>query len=559
MDNTMDYTIEDLLNIDACKNAEFIGHKSELTNKITGITVVESPDISSWIQGGEVIVTSFFPIKGMSPVEMRAWVDLLADKKISALIVKIRTVFSEIPPVILEVCNKRSIPIIKIPEDVPFIEITYPVMGQLFNRQVEKLKYFKEIHSRFTELSLQNVGSEVIIETLDELIGNPVAIYNESFQKIASTNEDIELFYDLDEKAVEEKSYDTKFSMFRRKVIFPKLEERKLEQILVPIKTINQTKINLVISAVNKEMHEFDFIAIENAATALSLELIKQIAISEVEKKFKNDLIDDLVTGKIKSMNTIYDRAAITNIDTNANYAVVIFNLKSTKTTNKKEEHLERHQRIQKYYEILAESIDFYLSGAIIRDRVDEIVVLWKLNSKNIDERLEIRKIKQTVNHIRGKFKVSVKDYAVQVGIGNISKTILDVSQSYNEAQDTLNIGQNANQADFTISFNDLGIYRMLYKFDDLNQLKDFIPTSLQKLLDYRKSNKEALLDTLNVFLQCQQNIAKSAQILYVHYKTVTYRLERIKEITGMNLEDPEEMLSVQVGLRIIDVLERSE
>lgn len=559
MDNTMDYTIEDLLNIDACKNAEFIGHKSELTNKITGITVVESPDISSWIQGGEVIVTSFFPIKGMSPEEMRAWVNLLADKKISALIVKIRTVFSEIPPVILEVCNKRSIPIIKIPEDVPFIEITYPVMGQLFNRQVEKLKYFKEIHSRFTELSLQNVGSEVIIETLDELIGNPVAIYNESFQKIASTNEDIELFYDLDEKAVEEKSYDTKFSMFRRKVIFPKLEERKLEQILVPIKTINQTKINLVISAVNKEMHEFDFIAIENAATALSLELIKQIAISEVEKKFKNDLIDDLVTGKIKSMNTIYDRAAITNIDTNANYAVVIFNLKSTKTTNKKEEHLERHQRIQKYYEILAESIDFYLSGAIIRDRVDEIVVLWKLNSKNIDERLEIRKIKQTVNHIRGKFKVSVKDYAVQVGIGNISKTILDVSQSYNEAQDTLNIGQNANQADFTISFNDLGIYRMLYKFDDLNQLKDFIPTSLQKLLDYRKSNKEALLDTLNVFLQCQQNIAKSAQILYVHYKTVTYRLERIKEITGMNLEDPEEMLSVQVGLRIIDVLERSE
>lgn len=559
MDNTMDYTIEDLLNIDACKDAEFIGHKSELAKKITGITVVESPDISSWIQGGEAIVTSFFPIKGMSPDEMRAWVNLLADKKISALIVKIRTVFPEIPPVILEVCNKRSIPIIKIPEDVPFIEITYPVMGQLFNRQVEKLKYFKEIHSRFTELSLQNVGSEVIIETLDELIGNPVAIYNESFQKIASTNEDIELFYDLDQQAVEEKSYDTKFSMFRRKVIFPKLEERKLEQILVPIKTINQTKINLVVSAINKEMHEFDFIAIENAATALSLELIKQIAISEVEKKFKNDLIDDLVTGKIKAMNTIYDRAAITNIDTKANYAVVIFNLKSTKTTEKKEEHLERHQRIQKYYEILAESIDFYLSGAIIRDRVDEIVVLWKLNLKNIDERLEIRKIKQTVNHIRGKFKVSVKDYAVQVGIGNISKTILDVSQSYNEAQDTLNIGQNANQADFTISFNDLGIYRMLYKFDDLNQLKDFIPTSLQKLLDYRKSNKEALLDTLNVFLQCQQNIAKSAQILYVHYKTVTYRLERIKEITGMNLEDPEEMLSVQVGLRIIDVLERSE
>jgi purine catabolism regulator len=208
---------------------------------------------------------------------------------------------------------------------------------------------------------------------------------------------------------------------------------------------------------------------------------------------------------------------------------------------------------------VLSDSIDFYLNGAIIRDRADEIIVLWKITSKNIDHHLEMRKMKQTIQHIRGKFKAVIKNYAVQSGIGNIVNDILILSQSYKEAQDTLNIGQSANQEDFTISFNDLGIYRMLYKFGDTHQLKGYIPANLQKLLDYRKSNKAALVETLNVFLQCQQNIAKSAQLLYVHYKTVTYRLERIKEITGMDFEDPEEMLSVQVGLRIIDVIERSE
>src|SRR5699024_5655160 len=149
--------------------------------------------------------------------------------------------------------------------------------------------------------------------------------------------------------------------------------------------------------------------------------------------------------------------------------------------------------------------------------RADEIIVLWKVTAKNIDHNLEIRKMKQTIGHIRGKFKAAIKHYAVQAGIGNISQNIFVLSQSYNEAQDTLNIGQSANQEDFTISFNDLGIYRMLYKFGDAHQLKDFIPASLQKLLDYRKSNKAALLETLNVFLQCQQNIAKSSQLLNVH------------------------------------------
>ncbi|MGP4105881.1 PucR family transcriptional regulator [Virgibacillus sp. L01] len=555
----MDYTIKDLLKVDACKDAVFIGDREDLANKISGITVIDSPDISSWIKGGELILTSFYPIKGLSEKEKGTWMNELADKEISALIVKVPKVFNEIPDIVLEVCKKRSIPIIKIPKDIAFIEITYPVMGQLFNQQAEKLKYFKEIHSRFTELSLQNVGSDKIIKTLEELIGNPVTIYNESFQKIASTNDDVELFYDLDKEEIEEKNMDTKFPFYRRKVIFPKLQERECEQILVPIRTVNHTKIYLIVSAVNKEVLEYDFITIENAATALSLELVKQIAVSEVEKKFKNDLIDDLISGKIKSMNTIYDRATTTKFDTEAKYAVVIFNLKSIKPAKHKEKDLDNHQKMQKHYALLANSIDFYLNGAIIRDRVDEIIVLWKVNEKKEDHNAEINKIKETSKHILGKFKSNVKGYAVQIGIGNISNSILNLAQSYKEAQDTLNIGQASNQEDFIITFNDLGIYRMLYKFNDLNQLKGFIPSSLQKLLEYGKTNKDTLLETLNVFLQCKQNIAKSAQLLYVHYKTVTYRLERIKEITGMNLDDPEEMLSVQVGLRIIDVIERNE
>lgn len=555
----MDFKIDDLLELDVFKDAEYIGDKFGLNHKVTGITVIDSPDISSWIKGGEVILTSFYPVKGMGEEELRVWMSDLASKKVSALIVKLRRAISEIPNAILEVCEKNSIPIIKIPKDIPFIEITYPVMGQLFNREAEKLKYFKAIHSRFTELSLQNVSSDIIIETLDELIGNPVTIYNESFQKISGTNSDVELFYEIDKTEEIEENYDTKFLFYRRTVIFPKLYERECEQILVPIRTINQTQINLVVHAVNKDIHEYDYIAIENAATALSLELVKQIAISEVEKKFKNDLIDDLVSGKIKSPDSIYDRATITKFDTDGKYAAVIFNLKPLEEQRLPNKNIDRHQRLQKHYELLENTIDFYLTDAIIRDRVDEILVLWKVSSKIDNEKIEINKIKQTVKHIRDKFQASIKEYAVQVGIGNIAREITDLSKSYNEARDTLTIGQSSNRKDFTISFNDLGIYRLLYKFDDVNQLKDFIPASLQKLLEYRKSNKDALLETLNVFLQCQQNIARSAQLLFVHYKTVTYRLERIKEITGMDLEDPEEMLSVQVGLRIIEVIDRQE
>ena len=60
---------------------------------------------------------------------------------------------------------------------------------KIFNQDVEKLEYFREIHHRFTELSIRNVSDEVIIEALESLIGNPVTIYNELFKVIATTDQ----------------------------------------------------------------------------------------------------------------------------------------------------------------------------------------------------------------------------------------------------------------------------------------------------------------------------------------------------------------------------------
>lgn len=551
----MDYTVGDLLKMSVFRKAEYIGRKEELGNAITGITVVDSPDISSWIKGGEIILTSFFPIRGMSADEMRQWMNELADQKISVLIVKIRSAFKEIPKSIMEVCEERAIPIINIPHDVAFTDVTYPVMGQLINNQVEALKYFKEIHNRFTELSLRNVDRVTVIETLKELIGNPVTLYNEFFQKIATTDQGVELFYDMDQQMEEERDYDTRFPIYKRRVFFPMLQDMQAKQIIVPIKSIKQTEMNLVISTVNREVSDHDYIAIENAATALSLDMVKQIAISEVEKKFKNDLIDDLLQGKIKTMDTVYHRAGISHIDLEGKYAVVIFSLHP----RDKQERYD-HQEIQKDYEVLIDNIQFYLNDAIIRERADEVIVLWKVNQKLGNEKQRITQIKKTIEHIKGKFHEIIPGYYAQVGIGNVSPSIMELAQSYKEAQDTLYIGQTYQKnKEFTLTFNDLGIYRLLYQFDDVGELKKFIPASLLKLLDYGKANKADLLDTLAVYLQHQQNITKAAEELFVHYKTVTYRLDRIKEITGMNFGDADEMLSVQVGLRIVDVIRRQE
>ena len=59
------------------------------------------------------------------------------------------------------------------------------------------------------------------------------------------------------------------------------------------------------------------------------------------------------------------------------------------------------------------------------------------------------------------------------------------------------------------------------------------------------------MLKTLDIYFQCQGNITKAAQQLYIHRNTMIYRLERIRSLLKhRSLDKPEEMLSLQLGIR---------
>lgn len=72
----------------------------------------------------------------------------------------------------------------------------------------------------------------------------------------------------------------------------------------------------------------------------------------------------------------------------------------------------------------------------------------------------------------------------------------------------------------------------------------------------------ELLLTGLYAFKSCSieefhnQNLSKTAQELYVHYKTAAYRIEKIAKITGMDFDNANEMLAVRIGLVVCKMIE---
>ncbi|MDG0813231.1 helix-turn-helix domain-containing protein [Cohnella rhizosphaerae] len=59
------------------------------------------------------------------------------------------------------------------------------------------------------------------------------------------------------------------------------------------------------------------------------------------------------------------------------------------------------------------------------------------------------------------------------------------------------------------------------------------------------------LAETLEMFFKCNGNIKLTSEKLYAHYNTIVYRLDKIQNILGVSLDDPEDRLQLQLSLKL--------
>lgn len=543
-----------MLKLPSMKDSIVLSGEQSLHKVVKGSTIMEAPDITDWLKGGELILTSLYPIRFFNETEQKQFIAKLAEKEISALVIKNHRFVSEIPPAIISEGEKYNLPIIQIPKELPYVDIMYPVMEEFLDIQVKKLQYYKEIHDQFTALSLADESAEKIIETLEELIGNPVALFDRNFFCIASTLPSLSKFEIVEKYDHYDKKEEMKFPHYRQIVKYPEQDNQSGHQIVVPIETINHIEIYLIIGEMNNPLEELNFIAVENAAISLSLEFVKKFAVAEVDKRFKNDLLERLIEGKLPS-NILYQDANIIGWNIKGSFAVVLFKLSKNDELDSSKQ-VKRGKSNGNEETLLHEAIYKYLPNAIIGSKSGFKVVLWKAGT---EDQKWLDKIKEKVYNIKQLVTKQNSEIIIQVGIGTLSERINNISESYKKAQDALEFGEILNGKESITAFSELGVFRMLCQFSNPEDLKTFIPSSLQTLLKHQQVSKTDLLLTLKVFLQCNQNATKASQLLFIHHKTAVYRIEKIREITGMNFENAEEMLLVQIGLKITELLERDK
>lgn len=552
----MAYTVRKLLESEQFPKMKLLCGEKGLDLEVKGIRIIEIEDMERYLTGGEILITSFQVYLSCNDREVEQHFEDLVKNDISGFIVKKRKEYDPTGrrlSLLEKHCKKYEIPLVEISEDSYYWGIIRYVIMQVFDKATARLKYFKITHDNFNAFILNNNGScntaSNIIKFLSVMIENPVVLYYGNLNCMVSTNSDNSKLILSDEIQPYKPNIITKFQ-------YMKQMKGSCVQYVVKFAILSEVEIYITITEENRELTELDYMAIENAIINLQYGFLSEFAQDEVKKKYQRDIVHNILNGLLSSKE-MTEAAAQLGMKESDTYRVVDFHtIKNNVQSKYTKEQLHE-------VGVIVSELKHLLPDALIYRNMDQIVMIQQVDSNQTE--LEYQKEMEEVEDvIQRSILYRKKDTDFQIGIGKSVEGYQRLKESYHEASRAIKyidiirlVTGDKNKS--VVHYSNLGFFQIFGEIDDVTELERYIPETLKKLYLYDDEHKGELITTLQMYLRNNQSIKKTADAMFVHYRTISYRLEKIKQISGINFNDANEVLAVSNGLIIYKMLKEIE
>jgi sugar diacid utilization regulator len=277
---------------------------------------------------------------------------------------------------------------------------------------------------------------------------------------------------------------------------------------------------------------ETDLAALEYAATVLSVELSRLQSVAEAELRSQRDFAEELLAGAAES--TVKASAHALGYDPERSHRVVL-------ATRQPHDGID-----ERFFQAVVREVRRIDIATLVVGRANHVVIIAYRETDWIKLRTHIAS--------------QLPDGACQLAVGSSYPDAWHVAASYREAQFVANLPSSAPAP--VLLFDALGVYRMLSSVTDPAGIEAFMNDQIGALLEYDSRHHSGLLTTLAQYFDSGCNIDRAAAELSVHRNTLKYRLKRIRELLGRDLNDGPTRLNLHLATRVwltLESLQRTE
>ena len=514
--------------------AKVVAGAEGLNNVIEWSHIIDVPKVVGLVEPRNLVITTGQGIS-LKPEEQMKFISDLAQAGIAGLVISIGgRFFQQIPLPMIKVANQHRFPIITIPYTVRFIDLTRVIHEQIVSRQYALLKQSDHIHKTLTQIVLEGGGLQQLAGALAGLVNRSVTIEDPELNLLAyavcgeidpARAESIKagetpLFL---RNLVRESGILEKMAHNQEPIFVPAWPEHGMtkERIAAPVVVGRKIYGYVWLIAGDEPLDELDRQAIERAATVAALIMLKEEAIHQTEARLQADLIAQLLSGQTESL-ALKDKANRLGLDLQQPQRVALLRPPADTLPSL---HLA---------DKLGQLIQKMAPSYIIQPLGQNLILI-------LPDEVEATALSQAlVQALPG----------LKVAIGGSAPAMVNLAQSYQEAEEAMEIGLALASQTNIYDFNHLGFLHWLYHLPIQARAVNPYIQQIKKLAGEERAARAQLLHTLEVFLDCGGNASETARVLQIHRNTLTYRIKQIEAYCQVSLAEPEVRLNLQIAIK---------
>lgn len=561
-------TVKQFVQLAPFNEMEIVAGHAGLDNIISSVNIMDNPDALDWFSVGELLLTSGYFFKDSMELQdqMMRKLDVL---NCPALCIKPHRYFGTIPENMIALSNELGLPLIKLPYGLSFSKIMSRLMEELSDKFDSLNKESLDIHTQFFNISLHGGGLQQISLTLAKLCKSSVLLLDRNWALLHWTNNpdrphQLADWISLEKNEIpfsEEfiQSFPPEFEKLQKPIVrLFSIDENKQEFQCTVLSVYFQSKHYgfIVLWEPSDKLNEHSYIALENGAMAFSLERIRNDEVERARNRIRRDFLDELLLGKITSKETLSNLADLHGINLDLNYTAIVFPIVFLEHRKEKDLVLRNQlenvtmKQLLNYFDHLATETK---ESEIIFSRKKHIIVL--VGSKT---NMKVTYLKKYAEFILKKVESAIPTISATASIGKTVTHISQINESFHQAQETMRLSENSlsTKENKIAHFDDFIVQYFLVNNIKKEEMNHYFQQTLGILFQYDRKNQSELMETLESLITYRFNIAESARALFIHRNTLLYRMEKIESILEIDLKDAEEVLKLQLALKIYQLLD---
>jgi sugar diacid utilization regulator len=378
---------------------------------------------------------------------------------------------------------------------------------------VTSLRRSMDIHHRLTRVAVSGEGQAGIAKALHELTGMPVAIEDRYGNLSAWAGPGKPHPYPKE-------SFAKREHLLRRLKLASK-PVRDGERLILLVSPRPDLIGIVALIDPGRTADNADLVALEHGATVLSMELARLRSIADTELRLRRDLVHDLLAGT--DDESAEARAEALDYDLRRPHRVVV---------------VEGRGRSRAHDTLLSA-----VRRAMRQVRLAGLFETWSGKVAIVTpDQTGWEKLHRVIGSDLGG--------RCHIGVGGPCARPSELPRSLREAGLALRLQETLLPGSSACEYPKLGIFRMLAAIPDLTDVEGFVREWLGSLIDYDARKRAELVHTLTQYLEHGGNYDATAAELSVHKSTLKYRLQRIRELTGLELNDPDVHFNLQLATR---------